>query len=197
MQPLQRLSAFLRQQLFLMSKRASFTSATSLISPSRASTTTCVYSGRWEHYGSARHFYQEWEWPRSACLKAFCVPHKHLVSPLQHLFAAVSKHSAHSCPLIFGLSLGDTACGPVLSGITTAWQVAAKTYLNSYCRHQSRKQNLLLPFSWPTGWKTLKPLLWTSSNLQRHDLIKKTCPSVPFPLSSRAGRMTMVFNLQD
>lgn len=40
MQPLQRLSAFLRQQLFLMSKRASFTSATSLIPPSRISTTT-------------------------------------------------------------------------------------------------------------------------------------------------------------
>lgn len=125
MQPLQRLLAFLRQQLFVMPKRASFTSATSLISPSRASTTTWIHPGRWEHYSSARHFYQERERPWSAYLKAFCVPHKHLVSPLQHLFAAVSKHSANSCPLIFGLSLGDAASGPVLFGIIMAWQVAA------------------------------------------------------------------------
>lgn len=198
MQPLQRLSAFLRQQLFLISKTASFTSATSLVAPSRTFRTTWIHPGRWEHYNSIRHFYQEWEWPQSACLKALCVPHKHLVSPLPHLFAAVSKHSASSCPLLFGLSLGDAAAsGPVLFGIIMAWQVAAKTYLNSYFRHQPRKQSLPLPFSWPTGWKPLKPLLWTSSNLQRRDQIKKTCPSGPFPLSSRAGRMTMFFNLQD
>lgn len=141
MQPLQRLSAFLRQQLFLMSRRPSFTSATSLVSPSRTSASTWIHSGMWIHYSSDRHFYQEWEWPRSACLEALCVPHKHLVSPLQHLFTAVSKHSANSCPLLFGLSLGDAASRPVLFGIIVAWQVATKTYFNSYCSNQPRKQS--------------------------------------------------------
>lgn len=112
-----------------MSKRASFTSTTSLIPPSRTSTTTWIHPGGWEHYSSVRHFYQEWEGPQSACLRALCVPHKHLVSPLPHLFAALSKHSASSCPLLFGSSLGDAASGLVLFGIIMAWQVAAKTYL--------------------------------------------------------------------
>lgn len=172
MQPLWRLSAFLRQQLLLMSKRSRFTSATCLIAPSRTSTTTWIHPGRLEHYSSVKHFYQEWEWPWSAYLKALCVPQKHLVSPLPHLFAAVSKHSASSCPLLFGLSTGNAASGLVLFGIIMTWQVDAKTYLNSYRRHQPRNQSLLLSFSWPTGWKTLKPLFWTSSNLQRHDQIK-------------------------
>lgn len=77
-----------------------------------------------------------------ACFKALCLPHKHLVSPLPDLFAVISKHSASKLSSRFGLSLGVAASGLLLFRIITAWQVAAKTYLDSYHRHQPMKQRL-------------------------------------------------------
>lgn len=176
MQPLQRLSAFLRQQLFLMSKRASFTSATSLISPSRASTTTWIHPGRWEHYSSARHFY--WERVAMKCMSQgfLCSPQTPCFTtpaPLCCCFQALSQQ------LSFDLWFIPWRCSLWTCAFWDHHGLAGGC--NSYCRHQSSKQSLPLPFSWPTGWKTLKPLLWTSSNLQRHDRIKKNMPFRAIP----------------
>lgn len=142
MWPLQRLSALIREQLFLMSKRASFTWVTVLVPLSSTSTTAQIHPWRRKHCGSIKRFYQEREWPQRRmfqgspfALQPPCFP---TPRPLCCHFQALSQQLS-SC---FGLSLGAAASGLVLFRIIVAWQVAAKTYLDSYQRHQPMKQSL-------------------------------------------------------
>lgn len=114
MQPLQRLLALIREQLFLMSKKASFTSATALVPLSSTSTTTRIHPWRQEHHGSIRHFYQEQARPQRCTFQGSlfapqtpCFP---TPRPLCCRFQAL-RQQLSSC---VGLYLGVAASGLVL-----------------------------------------------------------------------------------
>lgn len=185
MWPLWRLSALIREQLFLMSKRTSFTSATALVPPSSKFTTTQIHPWRKEHRSSIRCFYQEWEWPETHVSRFSICPTKHLVYQLLDLFAVVSKHSASSClpSLVYSLELQPLDLR--FSRWSQLGRWLPRPTLIPIASINPWSKAFPLPFSWPTGSKNpLSPCSKSpSSVIQRGKQLKNLAPGL-FPLPS-------------